>query len=146
MVTELTFKLSCISSLKYMLALSKKTDFSDILTGVNQIQQWLRESLERRLVKSLACDWMSKDTAHEFKLRQFYVQLEWEKKIRHALRTERVTLTSIHELIKQVTATGDSKKKKTARKGTKRRKLAHPSQIITNMASKCVLIEGKGAG
>ena len=50
----------------------------------------------------MAHDWIPEDRAHVFPLRKYYVQLEWKKKIRHALTTETVTLTSIHELIKQM--------------------------------------------
>ena len=67
------------------------------------MQLWLRESLKRRLHKSLACDWMRPETEKHFPLREFYVQLEWQKKVRHALSTEKVTLHSIHELIEQMT-------------------------------------------
>ena len=66
------------------------------------MQQWIQESLRRRLHKSLSCDWIHPERAHHFSLREFYVQLDWEKNIRHALKIEKVTLTSIHELIKQV--------------------------------------------
>ncbi len=66
------------------------------------MQFWLRESLKRRLNKSLACDWMRPETVKHFPLRQFYVQLEWQKKVHHALSTEKVTLHSVHELIKEM--------------------------------------------
>ncbi len=80
------------------------------------MQFWLRESLKRRLDKSLACDWMREETEKSFPLREFYVQLEWQRKVRRVLRTEKVTLHSIHELIEQMTeqnqqATGKPKSK-----------------------------------
>ncbi len=68
-----------------------------------KIRQWTRESLMRRLRKSLACDWMRPETVKHFPLRQFYVQLEWQQKIHHALRTEKVTLDSIHKVIEKMT-------------------------------------------
>ncbi len=71
---------------------------------MEQIQQWTRESLRRRLHKSLSCDWMHPDSAHHFSLRQFYVQLDWKKKIHGALTSRMITLTSINELIKQISA------------------------------------------
>ncbi len=58
----------------------------------------------RRLKKSLACDWMRPETVKQFPLRQFYVQLQWQRKIQQALRTDTVTLDSIHKLIEQMTA------------------------------------------
>lgn len=38
-------------------------------------------------------------TAHQFPLRKFYVELEWKRKVREALWTERVTLNSLNDLI-----------------------------------------------
>ncbi len=58
----------------------------------------------RRLKKSLSHDWIPERSAHKFPLRQYYVQLEWKKKIRTAMRSETVTLTSLHELIKEITS------------------------------------------
>ncbi len=71
--------------------------------GLGKIQGWLRESLKRRLHKSLACDWMRPETEKHFPLREFYVQLEWKKKVHHVLSTKKVTLQSIYELIEQMT-------------------------------------------
>ncbi len=102
--------------------------------GVIKIQQWLRESLERRLHKSLACDWMPIHNVHQFPLRQFYVQLEWERKVHLALRTERVTLTSIHDLIQQMTKA----------EGTEKQTTTSRIKESDRMTSKSVLIEGKG--
>ena len=73
------------------------------VTGLDRIQVWLRESLKRRLHKSLACDWMRPENVKYFSLRKFYVQLEWKKKVHHVLSTEKVTLHSIHELIELMT-------------------------------------------
>ncbi len=67
------------------------------------MQLWLRESLKRRLRKSLACDWMREGTEKHFPLREFYVQLEWQKKVHNVLSTEKVTLHSIHQLIALMT-------------------------------------------
>ncbi len=55
-----------------------------------------------RLQKSLSNDWHHEKNSYKFPLRQYYVQLEWKKKIRKALQSEIVTLTSLHELIKQL--------------------------------------------
>ena len=46
---------------------------------------------------------MREGTEKCFPLREFYVQLEWQKKVHHVLYTEKVTLHSIHELIEQMT-------------------------------------------
>ncbi len=71
-------------------------------TGLNKIQDWTKESLKRRLKKSLSNDWMPQQSAHKFPLREYYVQLEWKQKIRRAMRSETITLTSLHDLIKQL--------------------------------------------
>ena len=73
------------------------------ITGLEKIQLWLRRSLKRRLHKSLACDWMRPENEKHFPLREFYVQLEWQRKVHHVLSTKKVTLHSIHELIEQMT-------------------------------------------
>ena len=68
-----------------------------------KIQYWVKQSLQRRLHKSLSHDWIHDDTSHKFQLRQYYVQLEWTKKIRTAMGSTTVTLLSLHDLIKQLT-------------------------------------------
>ena len=67
---------------------------------------------------------MRPGTAKHFPLRQFYVQLEWQRKIDHVLRMEKVTLTSLNELIGKM---------------TKQMLLAQPDK----MAAQSALIEGK---
>ena len=46
---------------------------------------------------------MPERTARKFPLREYYVQLEWKKKIRTVMGNKTVTLTSIHDLIKHLT-------------------------------------------
>ncbi len=70
--------------------------------GLQKIQNWTRQSLKRRLTKSLSHDWIHESMSHKFPLRQYYVQLEWKKKIRTAMGSETVKLTSVNELIKQL--------------------------------------------
>ncbi len=76
---------------------------SHLLTGLEKIQDWTKQSLQRRLHKSLSHDWIHEKTSHKFPLRQYYAQLEWKKKIRTAMGSDTVTLTSVHDLIKQLT-------------------------------------------
>ena len=71
--------------------------------GLEKIQDWTKQSLKTRLKKSLAHDWIPEKTSHKFPLRQYYVQLEWKQKIRTAMGSKTVTLTSIHDLIKVLT-------------------------------------------
>ncbi len=73
--------------------------------GLMKIQDWTRQSLKRRLQKSLSHDWINEKTSHKFPLREYYVQLEWRKRIRTAMGSETVTLTSIHDLIRQLQLT-----------------------------------------
>ena len=73
-------------------------------SGLQQIWEWTEQSLKRRLNKSLSHDWFPEKSAHKFPLRQYYVQLEWKKKIRTAVGSDRVTLTSLHDLVKQLTS------------------------------------------
>ncbi len=69
---------------------------------MRKIREWTQQSLKTRLNKSLTHDWIPEKRAHKFPLRQYYVQLEWEKKERTVMETKRITLTSLHDLIKQI--------------------------------------------
>ena len=75
-------------------------------SGHQKIQEWTQISLKKRLQKSLSHDWIHEKSSHKFPLRKYYVQLEWEKKERTAMGSKKVTLTSIHELIKQLQQPG----------------------------------------
>ncbi len=76
------------------------------ITGLRKIQEWTQKSLKTRLQKSLSHDWIHGNKSVKFPLRKYYVQLEWEKKERTAMGSKTVTLTSIHELIKQLQQSG----------------------------------------
>ncbi len=82
------------------------------LTGLKDIQDCLKESLKRKLKKSLSHDWIPESRAHAFPLRGYYVQLNWRRKIRTAMETENVTMASLHELIMEKIKTTDSDAKK----------------------------------
>ena len=71
---------------------------------MEKIQEWTKQSLKRRLNKSLSHDWIPEKSAHKFPLRQYYVQLEWKQKRRTAMGSETRTLTSLHDLVKQMTS------------------------------------------
>ena len=77
-----------------------------LFSGLQNIRQWTQISLKKRLQKSLSHDWIHEKSSHKFPLRKYYVQLEWEKKERTAMGSETVTLTSIHDLIKQLQQAG----------------------------------------
>ncbi len=69
-----------------------------------KIKDWTQKSLKNRLRMNLSHDWIHEDKSHKFPLREYYVQLEWKKKIRTAMGRESVTLTSIYDLIKHLTS------------------------------------------
>ncbi len=71
-------------------------------TGLKKIQGWIIQSLKRRLNKSLSHDWIPEKSSHKFPLRKYYVQLEWKQKVRTAMGSESVVLTSLHDFIKQI--------------------------------------------
>ena len=73
-------------------------------TRLQQIQDWIKLSLKRRLNKSLSHDWIPERSAHKFPLRKYYVQLEWKQKTRTAMGSETRTLTSLHDLVRQMTS------------------------------------------
>ena len=70
------------------------------LLGLKKIQDWIKQSLEKRLKKSLSRDWLR--NSDKFRLRDFYVQLDLVRKIRRPLRSEQKSLTSIHELLEYI--------------------------------------------
>ncbi len=80
-----------------------------IFSGLQKIHDCLQQSLKTRLQKSLSHDWIPDSRAHKFYLRQYYVQLEWKKKIRTAFGSRTEILTSIHDLIKQLTSAKENK-------------------------------------
>ncbi len=57
--------------------------------------------MKRRLQKSLSRDWIPEGRAYSFRLRENYVQLNWRRKKREAMGVETVTLTGLHDLIKE---------------------------------------------
>ncbi len=76
---------------------------------MTEIQDCLKASMKRKLKKSLSHDWIPESRAHAFPLRGYYVQLNWRRKIRSAMDTENVTVTSLHELIKEKIKTSKEK-------------------------------------
>ncbi len=66
-----------------------------------KIQEFTKESLKRRLQKSLSYDWVPESRAYSFRLRENYVQLNWKRKLRKAMGVETVACTGLHELIKE---------------------------------------------
>ncbi len=97
-------------------------------TGLHKIQNWTKQSLITRLKKSLSHDWIHESVSHKFPLREYYVQLEWEKKSRTAMGSNTEVLTSIHELIKQLTLSDSDAESLSA--GAHLPKCDHPSVII----------------
>ncbi len=76
-------------------------------------------------------DWIPERSAHKFPLRQYYVQLEWNQKIRTAMGSNTVTMMSLHDLIKDM-GTGTCKK---------------TQETAANNVSKdvqSIIVEGKG--
>ncbi len=73
-----------------------------IFSGIVKIKDWTQLSLRKRLQKSLSHDWIHEKTSHKFPLRQYYVQLEWKRKKRTAMRTKIVTLSSLYDLIREI--------------------------------------------
>ncbi len=66
------------------------------------MQDWTKRSLETRLKKSLAHDWIPEKDAHRYPLREYYVELQWTRTIRKGMKRETVTLTSLPDLIKKM--------------------------------------------
>ena len=104
------------------------------LIGLLNIQAWTKESLKTRLNKSLSNDWIPERSAHKFPLRQYYVQLEWKQKIRTAMGSETKTLTSLHELLKEITLTENLRNDEAAAK--KHQTLQRLRSVLKNIRGK----------
>ena len=61
-------------------------------------QKWNKESLIRRCRNALSTDWLPEDKTRTFPLKEYYVQLEWERKIKKVLKDEQVSMNRIHDL------------------------------------------------
>ena len=107
-----------------------------VFTGLEKIQDWIKDSLKRRLNKSLSHDWIPEKRAHKFPLRQYYVQLEWKKKVRTAMGSETITLTSLNDLIKQLGL--ESSDNSSLEPATKKKKPNYPS-----IQASSIIVEGK---
>ncbi len=99
--------------------------------GLEKIKDWTQQSLKKRLSKSLSHDWIHEEISHKFPLRQYYVQLEWKKKISTAMGSKYVTLTSIHDVINQLISSHTEQESPGARASN------------TTHDSTSVIIEGK---
>ena len=62
------------------------------------LQKQLKVSLRRRCKNALSTDWLTHDKAKNFPLRDYYVGLKQNKKIRKALRDTKVDLERIHDI------------------------------------------------
>ena len=67
-----------------------------------QYKRYNKESLRRRLRNFLTTDWLPHDKAKTFPLRGYYVNLDWLKKIKKAMKDELVPMSKIHDLFKQI--------------------------------------------
>ena len=54
--------------------------------------------MRRRCKNALSTDWLTQDKAKTFPLRDYYVGLKQNKKIRKALRDTKVDLERIHDI------------------------------------------------
>ena len=67
------------------------------LLGRRDIQTYTKESLCRRLRNYLSNDWLPINKAKSFPLKQFYVELNWTKKIK-GLRDRQEPMNRIHDI------------------------------------------------
>ena len=74
-------------------------------TGLAELQKYNKESLILRCRNSLSIDWLT--DGKSFPLQGFYVGLDWTKTIKRALKDERVPMSSIHDLFKNLKANSE---------------------------------------
>ena len=76
------------------------SDFSFVVLA--KYRRYNKESLRRRLRNFLSTDWLPHEKAKTFPLRGYYVNLDWLKKIKKAMKDELVPMSRIHDLFKQL--------------------------------------------
>ena len=62
------------------------------------LQQRLKDSLERTWKNSLSHDWIPVEKAKTFPLRDFYVGLRWVRVVKRAIENFKQELTSIYDI------------------------------------------------
>ena len=62
------------------------------------LQQRLKDSLDRTWQNSLSHDWIPVDKAKTFPLREFYVGLRWVRVMKRAIENFKQELTSIYDI------------------------------------------------
>ena len=70
-----------------------------LFADVAEIQKQTRDSLERNFKNALSHDWIPHDRAKTFPLKDFYVNLEWRRKVKGAIRNTKTRIGSLHEML-----------------------------------------------
>ena len=63
-----------------------------------EIQKHTRDSLKWNLKNALSHDWIPRDRAKTFPLKDFYVELKWTRTVKGAIRNTKTTIGKIHEM------------------------------------------------
>ena len=67
-------------------------------SALDEVRTHLKESLRRRCRNYLSHDWLPKDKARSFPLKKYYVELDWMRKLKKALRDEQIPMNRIHDI------------------------------------------------
>ena len=73
------------------------------------LQQRLKDSLDRTWKNSLSHDWIPVEKAKTFPLREFYVGLIWVRVVKRAIKNFKQELKSIYDILEIVDPTGRPK-------------------------------------
>ena len=65
---------------------------------VAEIQKLTRESLERKFKNALLHDWIPRDKAKTFSVKDFYVELKWTRTVKGAIRNTKTRIKSLHAM------------------------------------------------
>ena len=59
----------------------------------------MKWSIQKQWKNALSHDWIPRDKAKTFPLKDFYVELRWSREVKGALKNNKTTIDSLHEMI-----------------------------------------------
>ena len=69
------------------------------ISEIAELQELTRKSLNLTWKNYLSNDWLPANKAHKFSVDKFYVDLEWTKMVKKALKTVKKDLRSIYDVV-----------------------------------------------
>ena len=73
------------------------------IVEIAELQELTRKSLNLTWKNYLSNDWLPEEKAYNFPIDKFYVDLKWIKMVKEALKTMKLKLTSIYDVVAAAT-------------------------------------------